>query len=432
MQRIRIMLLFGGLLIAGNEGVGQVKRNDMPADLVKVPIAGNSWQTGDSDGQDLISEKGVKRWDDVDKGFKTYVRVGRAGTLSVWLNALVDEPSRLTATIAGITKEVNLPTKGDTMFHLGNWHIRDTGYLSIDLKGKPVHLTDIAFLGLTGTAVSERTHFVKNNEGNFFYWGRRGPSTHLNYQVPEEKDIAYYYNEVTVPAGNDVVGSYFMADGFTGGYFGMQVNSSTERRILFSVWSPFQTDDPKAIPPDHQIKLIKKGEGVHTGEFGNEGAGGQSYFKFAWKAGATYKFLLKGEPVENNYTNYTAWFFAPEVGQWKLIASFSRPQTSSWLKGFHSFLENFSPRQGIYERKVYFGNQWVCDREGNWYEIDKARFSADNTARVGYRMDYSGGSEQKKFFLRNFGFFNDYTPIGTVFHRTTGGVKPTIEFNELP
>src|SRR5690606_21024466 len=301
-----------------------------------------------------------------------------------------------------------------------DWVIRDTGYTVINIHGRPVNLSNIEYLGIHGTAVNDRVHFVKNDEGNFFYWGRRGPSTHLNYQLPE-KDIMYYYNEVTVPEGNDLIGSYFMANGFSGGYFGMQVNSKSERRILFSVWSPFQTDDPKTIPPDHQIKLLKKGERVHTGEFGNEGAGGQSYYKFNWIAGNTYRFLLKGEPVANNYTNYTAWFYAPEVAEWKLIASFSRPQTSSWLKGFHSFLENFSPEEGIFERKVYFGNQWVIDKEGRWYEVKRAKFSADNTARVGYRMDYSGGSEHDKFFLDNFGFFSHYTPIGAQFSRSTNG-----------
>lgn len=53
-----------------------------------------------------------------------------------------------------------------------------------------------------------------------------------------------------------------MANGFGEGYFGMQVNSETERRILFSVWSPFKTDNPKEIPDDHKITLNKVGQQV--------------------------------------------------------------------------------------------------------------------------------------------------------------------------
>ena len=71
------------------------------------------------------------------------------------------------------------------------------------------------------------------------------------------------------------------------GYFGIQVNSATERRILFSVWSPFSTDNPKEIPDDKKIKLLRKGKDVHTGEFGNEGSGGQSYLRYQWKTGTT-------------------------------------------------------------------------------------------------------------------------------------------------
>lgn len=35
---------------------------------------------------------------------------------------------------------------------------------------------------------------------------------------------------------------------------------------------------------------------MYTGEFGNEGSGGQSYLKYNWKAGNTYKFLLQKKP----------------------------------------------------------------------------------------------------------------------------------------
>lgn len=92
-------------------------------------------------------------------------------------------------------------------------------------------------------------------------------------------------------AGNDVIGSFFMVNG----YFGMQVNSSEERRILFSVWSPFEADDPASIPEEDRIKLLRKGVEVYPGEFGSEGSGGKSYLKQDWKAGSTYKFLLQGK-----------------------------------------------------------------------------------------------------------------------------------------
>ncbi len=62
---------------------------------------------------------------------------------------------------------------------------------------------------------------------NWFYWGRRGPSGHLNYDTSVGNNVSYYYSEITIPIGYDIVGSYFMANGFDQGYFGIQVNSLT-------------------------------------------------------------------------------------------------------------------------------------------------------------------------------------------------------------
>jgi len=92
------------------------------------------------------------------------------------------------------------------------------------------------------------------------HWGRRGPSGSLwHVGISGVEKIDYFYSELTVPAGMDTVGSYFMAAGYNKGYFGMQVNSETERRILFSVWSPFVTDDPNEIPEDQRIKKMRAG-----------------------------------------------------------------------------------------------------------------------------------------------------------------------------
>jgi hypothetical protein len=222
-----------------------------------------------------------------------------------------------------------------------------------------------------------------------------------------------------------------MANGFAEGYFGIQVNSASERRVLFSVWSPFRTDDPKNIPADQRILMRKKGADVYSGEFGNEGSGGQSYLKYNWKAGNHYKFLLKGEPA-NEYTIYSAWFFAPEKNEWMLIASFARPKTNTYLKRFHSFLENFIPDHGNKVRRALYGNQWIRTSDDRWIELNKATFSYDNTAAKGYRMDYAGGVEDQQFFLKNCGFFNTYTTYRSIFERPKTHLPPDIAFDKLP
>ncbi len=312
-------------------------------------------------------------------------------------------------------------------FNISTFLIKDTGYQTLHLTGPAVQN-----ITLKGAAVRDAA-YVPNDEGNFFYWGRRGPSVHLNYFLPKDIHAEWFYNEVFVPSGQDVRGSYFMADGFREGYFGMQVNSSKERRILFSVWSPFNTDDPAAIPDSQKIILVKKGPGVHAGTFGNEGAGGQSYLIYPWKAGNTYRFLIHVQPMDRNQTAFTAWFYAPEENKWLLIASFLRPQTHTWLTSPHSFLENFDPEEGDKTRYVIFDHQWVRDEKGIWIALHKALFTGDNTAGKGYRMDYAGGIKGKAFFLQNCGFFSDYTPLNSQWERPmdTKETPPNIDFDHL-
>ena len=124
-----------------------------------------------------------------------------------------------------------------------------------------------------------------------------------------------------------MIGSYFMVNGFAEGYCGIQVNSADERRILFSVWSPFETDNPDQIPAEAQVRLLARGDDVVTKEFGGEGSGGQSFLRYNWKAGSTYRFLTRVHPDENRAgaTVYTTWFFAPERNNWRLIASLVPP-----------------------------------------------------------------------------------------------------------
>jgi hypothetical protein len=197
------------------------------------------------------------------------------------------------------------------------------------------------------------------------------------------------------------------------------------------VWSPFSTDNPKDIPDDKKIVLLKKGKNVHAGEFGNEGSGGQSYLKYNWKAGETYKFLLKVKPVGNNFTTYTAYFYDIKSRLWFLIASFNRPATTTYLTRLHSFLENFEPETGFISRKALYHNQWVRTKAGIWKPIIHMQFTGDATANKGYRLDYGGGEENGKFYLRNCGFFNDNTMLKSRFTVPMPGKMPDIDFSKL-
>lgn len=437
--------LIAGLLLLHMVAAAQVKE-------IIVPLGGNAY--ANTTNERVITRNGIENWNSSNTSFKVYVRFAKKGSLAISLKDVSKVNGGKELGFSMNNQKTHILIKEDkAIVPVAEWQVKDTGYVAIEIRGLGTTGTQFPNIGsliLSGTAVNEQTSYVKNNEGNFFHWGRRGPSVHLNYQLPAQTDAEWFYNEVTVPKGEDVIGSYFMANGFGEGYFGIQVNSATERRILFSVWSPFTTDNPKDIPESHKIQLLKKGKGVHTGEFGNEGSGGQSYLKYNWKAGNTYKFLLRAAPgqrvpsanashgavdlenLRDSTTTYTAYFFAPELNEWQLIASFKRPKTQTYLKRLHSFLENFIPEYGDRSRKVMFNNQWICDVKGDWTELNTARFTTDNTGNVNYRKDYAGGLANGSFYLKNGGFFSNFTPAKTMFTRKAAGKKPQIDFAKLP
>lgn len=399
---------------------------------IAIPTKGNTWIEGLNSSQDReLLNNGVKEWNPSDGSAKTYFYTESTGEINIGLMAKASDATSLNVTFNGRTQKINISNSELNLVSIGSFNIEKAGYHTLEISGidNASATVDISEVRIGGAVTESTVYFAKED----FYWGRRGPSVHLTYQVPESaSDVLYYYNEIEVPEGEDVLGSYFMANGFAEGYFGIQVNGAEERRILFSVWSPFKTDNPKDIPENQRIKMLKKGEGVYTGEFGNEGSGGQSYRKYMWKAGMKYRFLLKAKPAGNNSTDYTAYFFAPEIGKWELIASFRRPKTDTYVKRPHSFLENFHTETGNQTRKGLYTNQWVYDTNGQWHEMTTAKFTADATARKESRMDYAGGAEGTAFFMKNCGFFTGWTPIDTMIERKPLGIAPKIDFSLLP
>ena len=395
-----------------------------------VPIGGNTWTINGG----KVTNMGLTEWKSTITKVKAYVYLSQSGTIHLSLNMNPGGKNILKVTIQGSSKELTVEGSEVKEFYVGKWERIQPGYVMIELQGisrSADNFGTVSSIGISGTSINSETAFVKDNMDNYFYWGRRGPSVHLKYTMPAS-EITDFYSEITVPEGNDVIGSYFMANGFAEGYFGIQVNSLTERRILFSVWSPYTTDDPASIPPELKITMLKKGNNVHAGEFGNEGAGGQSYLVYPWKAGTTYQFLLRGQPQSDNSTIYTAYFFAPEKNKWMLIASFKRPKTNTYLKNFHSFLENFITETGDKTRMAIYGNPWVRDINGVWTAISSAKFTADQTARKQFRLDYAGGVKGNAFFLKNCGFFFPGITIDSQFNIEKPKTAPVIDFEKLP
>jgi hypothetical protein len=232
---------------------------------------------------------------------------------------------------------------------------------------------------------------------------------HLWYDVPKANvnDIEWFYCELTPKT--DPLWTYYMATGWHRGYFGMQVNSKTERRVIFSVWdSGNEAVDRKKVKAEDLVQLIKKGDDVHAGGFGNEGTGGHSHLVHDWKLGDTIRFLVRAQP-DGKHTTYTGWFShvhgdskSQQPDPWQLVASFKAPRDGKHLHGLYSFSENFSGRNGDRDRQADYGNVWLRTKNGEWLAVRGAKFTHDGHGKL--RSDRRGGVRDGRFFLQHGNF----------------------------
>jgi hypothetical protein len=392
----------------------------------QVAVGGNAYitQAGPDATEWISNEDGLMDWTDPATVISTYVRVAQPGKFNIVLKGSAPDGGVSTVRISAQGKSFTQRLTAGTgqVTGLATVEVAQAGYVKIDVQGLKrtgAEFGKLTAIELSGTAT---TGLLYANAPEDYYWSRRGPSVHLSYAVPAKTE--YAYSELQIPVGEDAIGSYFMANGFGQGYMGIQVNGPDERRVLFSVWDP---------DGGGKTTLVKKGPNVVVNDFGGEGTGGQSYLLYPWVAGNTYKFITRVRPDGQGASLYSAWFFAPEDGEWHFIATWTRPNITTWLTDFYAFAENFDGDQGWRERKMLHGQQWAVNKDGTWKELNRARFTVDATGANKQRMDYAGGVDAGgKFFLRNGGFFNETVAVGQYFTRPLTGLKPTVQLDTLP
>ena len=394
-----------------------------------VTLSGNAYITSGDTAFIDEDQCTIRNWNDPKTVVSFYFRTTESGNMNLALKAKGN--SRMEISLLGKKKKVTLDSDTLSRVELGTFKVKSPGYIKMDIRGIKINegsdFGSVAAVMVAGD-VSPVVRVTPDFSSHF---GRRGPSVHLNYSLPNE-NIEWFYNEIVVPEEGDIPSSYYMACGFGEGYFGIQNNSPHKRRVLFSVWSPFVTDNPADIPDSLRVTLVKKGENTTINDFGNEGSGGQSYMHYDWKAGERCRFLMGVKPDGQGNTVYTAYFFDNTKDKWSLVASFRRPKTSTWYTHAYSFLENFDPAMGYINRKAYYGNQWARTTDGRWIPITKARFTCDATGRQKMRQDYTGGLNGEQFFLSMGGFFDEYMTHGTYFDRTGNTTEaPDIDFSTL-
>ena len=337
-----------------------------------------------------ISSTGVGNWTNNTDIPRVYATFNQTGTIAVKLLAKSpDGAGVVTILYDGQTVDVNVPQS--TTYHaitVGNLNVPSTGikYFQIKGKTKPAgYYADVQALIISGAPATTAYY----NKSAY----RTCPAVHMGYTIPTGNVASWFYNEIKVATGSDLVNTFFMSNGFYAGYFGIQVNSPTERRIIFSVFSDFDSSDPSQVPANYAVNLVSKGSMVTTEEvFGNEGTGRHAIAVYNWTANTTYKFLVHSVPDAGGVT-YTGFIFLNN--KWNLIAKYYKPVGTYNMESLYSFIEDFGGGLNSYKgRSMLTQNQWIVTPSGTWVQLKNGQFTTtthdDNFSRTDYGSSVSG------------------------------------------
>lgn len=401
---------------------------------LRIP-GSTAYGSPDFDGIRVRKDRGVTRWTDPKQSVLWFGGIKTPGTLDasviVNLPADVKLPVKFRLTVADIhtpagafnvTTDATASATGEVVVKFGSFDIAKPGYQRFTLQSENP-AGDVVALVLNGPA-TQGAHFNTDPR-------RNAASVHLSYPLEGKPEVKAFYCEAT--GVEDPLYTYYMATGFSRGYFGMQVNGPKERRIIFSVWDAAEGQDAKdrsTVKEENHTKLLAKGEGVVADVFGNEGTGGHSHLVYPWKTGETQKFVVTVKP-DGTFTEYSGYWFHPERKAWTLVASFRAPKDGKYLRGLYSFSENFGGSNGHLQRKALFGNQWIQTSDGKWTELLTAKFSHDSTGKSA-RLDRFMGVEKGQFFLSQGGFVEGFTKAGEAFTRPATGKPPVIDLPQTP
>lgn len=283
--------------------------------------------------------------------------------------------------------------------------------------------------------------------------GLAAPSIHMNMNPPAG-NMEYFYTEVTVPVGGDPLYCYYMTSGNSLGYAGIQTNSLTERRFLFSIWAPIEESDPAALKTKYNPKLVRVcnqpeyRSKMSVKVFGGEGTGGQCYYNAEWKTGETIKVLVRIRPHPDqvrfpNSTLNKAWFHNGK--EWVFMCEWRRqelqpgdkgtvtPKGPYWYTGASHFVEDFNGQQGHLPHMAFYSNHWFITDKGEYVEPTGYIFTGDQAEG---RADVAGGVMSdgpyaNSTFLKSGGYFTDARILPNPFTKPAPAVKPVLDLKAL-
>jgi hypothetical protein len=210
---------------------------------------------------------------------------------------------------------------------------------------------------------------------------------HLWWNLEGQKDATCLYGEITVLATAPCIyycGANWHPGEPAGGYCGIQHNSETERRTIFSIWDTTATLHPKVTAADPKTIFNR---------FGGEGEGAHTHMVWPWNIGDTFQFFVRKQQGKGDTTDTRYYIYDRSQKKWLHSATISNPNggkasVATIGGGLNSFLENFAgkdkevPKLALY--RLWLGNSLDSMKcltraqgDGTWGQFHDCYFLAE-------------------------------------------------------
>jgi len=213
---------------------------------------------------------------------------------------------------------------------------------------------------------------------------------HLWWDLEGQQDATCVYGEITVLATAPHI--YFCGANWhpgepAGGYCGIQHNSETERRTIFSIWDTTDQLHPLVTAFD-PLTLRNR--------FGGEGTGAHTHMLWNWQLDEPFQFFVEKVAGKMPDTTDTRYFIYDRTNEkWLHSATITnpsggKPSVATIGGGLNSFLENFSgqkrelPKLALY--RLWLGSSVGTLKcltksvgDGTWGQLHDQYFLAEGS-----------------------------------------------------
>ena len=197
-----LALFVGG--VSGLASFNVATAQQQSAKQWSVPLAGNSFPASPRDGRAIDARSGLRLTAAAEEKdaaeFSAYFRISNPAELQLsFAKAVSNGAVKAVTTINGERFVSDLGQATDQRAAIGNVNVKAAGYVELNIKAIGQGSATLGEIIVESDTADLKVDFVQSNDGNMFYWGRRGPSVHLRYSVPRDRKLQYAYSELTVP-----------------------------------------------------------------------------------------------------------------------------------------------------------------------------------------------------------------------------------------